>query len=129
MREKIKEIIPCNLKLEDVLSSGSKFDKFDIIQTNLCLEIVCESIEEFKHTLCKLEKLLKPGGYLLCLTAKGGRWYTCDGAGKMYHQLNLEEAEIQTAFRESGSSCMLQVITNRNSTVVLRLVVGGRGVG
>lgn len=102
LKGKITEVIPCNIREDDFLGSATRFSKFDIIHTNLCLEIACESKEEFNHCLNKLGSLLKPGGYLVVLTAKGGAWYTCAGAGSKLFQLKMEEADIIEAVRQSG---------------------------
>ena len=102
LRQKITEIIPCNLRNSGSIVPETKFSSFDIVQTNLCLEIACDSVDEFKKTVCKLGKLLKPGGYLLCLTAKGGAWYTCAGGGDKMHQLKMAEEDILTAFKEAS---------------------------
>lgn len=101
LRQKIREIIPCNIKAEHILES-TKFAPFDIVQTNLCLEAACESKEEFTECLRGLKDLLRPGGYVVCLTAKGGSWYTCAGAGNKLHQLKMEEEDILQAFKDAG---------------------------
>lgn len=109
MREKIKEIIPCNIRADDLLGSQTQFSQFDIIHTNLCLEVACESKDEFSHCVAKLGALLKPGGYLLVLTAKGGAWYTCAGAGSKLFQLKIEEEDIRRAIADSGEICVASI--------------------
>lgn len=100
LRNKIDQIIPCDVKSEDMLGPYQKL--FDVVHTNLCLEIVCETPADFINALSNLRKLVKPGGYLLCLTAKEGSWYTCAGYGTKLHQLFLNESEILKAFGNSG---------------------------
>lgn len=100
LRDKITEITSCNIRAESFLDSQVK--QFDVIHTNLCLEIACESMEEFSKCLAKLGELLKPGGYFVMLTAKGGRWYTCAGAGDKLFQLKMEEKDILEAVKLSG---------------------------
>ena len=101
MRQKIDEVIPCNIREETILES-TKFVPFDIIQTNLCFEAVCETMEEFGQNLRKLKDLLKPGGYVLCLTSRGGSWYTCAGGGTKFHMLKIDEKDLIQAFKDSG---------------------------
>lgn len=100
LRNKIDEIISCDVKSEEML--GPHHKRFDVVHTNLCLEIVCETAVNFTDALSNLKKLLKPGGYLLCLTAKEGSWYTCAGNGTRYHQLFLNESEILKALKNAG---------------------------
>jgi hypothetical protein len=102
LRGKIKEVIACNIRSDEFLDSKAQFSTFDVIHTNLCLEIASESKEEFNRCIHTLGTMLKPGGYLVCLTAKGGAWYTCAGAGGKLFQLKMEEEDIIEAFTESG---------------------------
>ena len=102
LREKIADVTPCNIRAESFLDSKTEVSQFDVVHTNLCLEIACETQEEFCKCLGKLGDLLKPGGYFVMLTAKGGRWYTCAGAGDKLFQLKLEEADIVEAVKMSG---------------------------
>jgi len=101
LRGKIKEVIPCNIRDNSILGERT-IEKFDIVQTNLCLEVACESKEEFTKCVGGLKTLLKPGGYLVFLTAKGGSWYTCAGSGCKLHQLKMEEEDILEAVKQSG---------------------------
>ena len=99
IRSRIEHVISCNIRSENFIDASSHYD---FIHTNLCLEIACESKSEFSMCISKLGTLLAPGGYLVCLTAKGGAWYTCAGAGKKLFQLKMEEEDILKAFEESG---------------------------
>lgn len=81
---------------------GAHQKTFDVVHTNLCLEIVCETADNFTEALSNLRKLVKPGGYVLSLTAKEGSWYTCAGNGTRLHQLFLNESEILKAFKNAG---------------------------
>ena len=107
LRNKIDEIVSCDVKSEFMLGAHQK--TFDVVHTNLCMEIVCETPADFTGALSNLKKLVKPGGYVLCLTAKEGSWYTCAGNGTKYHQLFLDESEILKAFNNAGNfilACM-----------------------
>ena len=102
LRNKIGEIVSCDVKSQYMIGPDHK--PFDIVHTNLCLEIVCETPPDFTEALSNLRKLVKPGGYVLCLTAKEGSWYTCAGYGTKLHQLFLKETEILKAFDNAGKS-------------------------
>lgn len=107
LREKLKEVTSCNIRAKEFLDSGAQVKQFDIIHTNLCLETACESKAEFCHCITKLGDLLKPRGYLVCLTAKGGAWYTCAGGGDKLFQLKMEEEDILKAVTQSGEPVFL----------------------
>lgn len=100
IRNRIQHIVSCNIRSENFIDASSHYD---FIHTNLCLEIACETKNEFNRCISKLGTLLTPGGFLVCLTAKGGAWYTCAGAGKKLFQLKMEEEDILKAFEESAS--------------------------
>ena len=102
LQGKILDIVKCNIRSDELLDGKSQFTEFDIIHTNLCLEIACKTKEEFDSCIASLGKLLRPGGYLVCLTAKGGAWYTCAGSGKKLFQLKMEEEDVIGAFKKSG---------------------------
>ncbi len=109
LRGKLKEVIPCNIRDKTILGDR-EIKLYDIIQTNLCLEIASESKEEFSRCIANLKDFLKPGGYLVCLTAKGGSWYTCAGSGCKFHQLKMEEEDILWTIRKSGEVQSAQLL-------------------
>ena len=82
-----------------------------MIHTNLCIEIVCETLGDFTKTIAKLRRYLKPNGYIVCLTAKGGSWYTCAGTGERFHQLHMNEMDIVTAFENAGVYVVVTICT------------------
>ena len=118
LRNKIEEIVLCDVKSEDMLSPYQK--PFNIVHTNLCLEIVCETAADFIDALSNLRKLVRPGGYLLCLTAKEGSWYTCAGFGTKLHQLFLNESEILKAFTDAGK-CEVECVHVVHTCTYLQL--------
>jgi hypothetical protein len=73
LREKIKDIIPC-----DASKSDSFFDtdhekcQYDIVQSNGCFEVVLNSPEAYREGIVKLASYVKPGGHLQLLTSAGG---------------------------------------------------------
>lgn len=101
IRSKIQSISFCDIRQDKPLGNIEK--KFDVIHTNLCLEIVCEDKEAFYGAFGKFHQYLKPRGYLLCLAALEGSWYLCwNGGDKKWHQLYLHSEDLDTAFERSG---------------------------
>ena len=101
IRRKLKDIVSCDVRAEKPL--GSVDQKFDIIHTNLCLEIVCEDIEAFHKAFAKFHQYLKPKGYLVCLAALEGSWYLCWNGGKQkWHQLYLRSEDLEETFSRAG---------------------------
>ncbi len=101
IRSKIQNIAFCDARSEKPL--GAIQEQFDVIHTNLCLEIVCEDKEAFYTVFGRLRQYLKPKGYLLCLAALEGSWYLCwNGGDKKWHQLYLQSEDLDTAMEKSG---------------------------
>jgi len=101
LRRKIQDIVFCDIRSDKPLGGLQK--QYDVIHTNLVLEIVCEDKEEFYHSFTKFHQYLKPKGYLLCLAALEGSWYLCwNGGDTKWHQLNLTNDDLDKAFEKSG---------------------------
>ena len=101
MRVKIKEIIGCDV-MSDNLVENRQTPLFDVIHANLCLEAVCQSLDEYVETVKKLKQMLKPGGYLLCIGSKGSSWYTCSGSGHKFYVLSMTEKELEECYEKAG---------------------------
>ena len=102
MRRAITEIVKGDIRSPEILA-GASVTKFDVVQTNLCLEIASDDLAEFKAAIKSLRQCLKPDGYLVSLTAKEGAWYSCTtGCGLKLHQLSLNEDSIHAAIEEAG---------------------------
>ena len=103
MREKIKEIIPCD---------GSKFDSFfkeayqnrqyDIVQTSRCFESILDSGEAYQQAIVKLASYVKPGGYLQIITAIGINWCSCAGADNKLYALNVKVEDVLKGIEKAG---------------------------
>ena len=76
LRSKLRQIIRCDARAEQVLGDATIPHSFDIISCNLCLESVCQNVHEYVDCLKKLRKLLKPNGFLVGISAIGAAWYT-----------------------------------------------------
>ena len=76
LRSKLRQIIRCDARADQVLGDATIPHSFDIISCNLCLESVCQNVHEYVDCLKKLRKLLKPNGFLVGITAIEAAWYT-----------------------------------------------------
>ena len=99
LRSKIKAIIRCDARADDVLG-GATSGPFDIISTNLCIGAVAQSLDEYRGMLCKINKLLKPGGYLIDMVAE-----ECDGypvGEHNFYYLYMKKEEILSSVTSAG---------------------------
>jgi hypothetical protein len=70
LRQKIRAIVPCDIKADNILEIPSNLCEkygtpYDVVATSNCLEAVLASEQEYKDVVKKLAKLVKPGGYLV----------------------------------------------------------------
>ena len=75
----IVKVVPCDIfQPEPVEDKGP----YDIVSTVLCLEYVCMTNEEYKESVTKLARLVKPGGTLLMQTDENV--HSWSHTGKMF---------------------------------------------
>ena len=103
MREKIKEIIPC-----DASNPDSFFDaeyqtrQYDIVQCNSCLEGVVNSREAFSNSVTRLASFVKPGGYLQLRTSIGGTWCLFPGLDHPVYWLPVLTEDVLKGIEMAG---------------------------
>lgn len=92
MREKVKEIIPCDASNVDAFFEGEYQNcQYDIVQSSRCFEAVVSSCEAYQQGIVKLASYVKPGGYLQIITAVGAEWYSCAGVDYNLYSLKVEK--------------------------------------
>ena len=104
MREKIKEIIPCDARLDSFLEGEYATRQYDIVQCNGCFEAVLDSREAYQRAVAKLTSYVKPGGYLQLLTAVGRGWYSFPAVTLYVLKVNQDDGVkgIEMAGEENG---------------------------
>jgi|GEM_PF-610364 len=71
MKQKIKRITPLDISV----LHNELVNKFDIVQTNFCIEGATDDISEFKRSLTYVHSYLKKGGTLLMAAIEGALAY------------------------------------------------------
>ncbi len=102
VRNKLREIKSCDVRSDDLLDPTTQIKSFDVIQTNLCLEAVCQSLDEYVSKVRRLAQMLNPGGYILCIASKGSCWYTCSGSGHKFYVLKMTQKELEDCYVKAG---------------------------
>lgn len=101
MREKIQNIIPCDIHKANPFEPAV-FDPgfFDCITDNFCLGASCKTEDEFKAAVLKLSGYIRPGGQMLMVGAIGQTYYRvgCEKFFNLYKTKNL----VETALREAN---------------------------
>ena len=98
VRSRLSSILHCDIKKRPALPNH--LDPFDIVCSNLCLESVNETYEEFAESICLLYSLLRPGGYLALMVSVERTVYTV--SGHKFYQLYLTMADITRALKSAG---------------------------
>ena len=98
LRRTMKAIIPCDITEEYPL--GVQEEPFEIVSTNLCLEVACKSYMEYKAAVKKLAGLLKLGGFMTMTVVERETYYMV-GQDKWYC-LYLTLSQVIEALEEAG---------------------------
>ena len=61
MRKTVKAVVHCDIFADSPIEKGYE-GPYDVIMSNLCIDGACKTIDEFKTSLNKLTRMLKPGG-------------------------------------------------------------------
>ncbi|XP_023243709.1 nicotinamide N-methyltransferase-like, partial [Centruroides sculpturatus] len=72
-RQKIKEVIPCDVLQKDIISSD--VGKFDVLFTSLCLEGACTTLEDFKAAVKNFNNYILPNGGLVMMVVLNATYY------------------------------------------------------
>jgi hypothetical protein len=81
-----------------ILSDTS--NEYDIIVSCECLDVACQTSDEYKNAVGRLVRLLKPGGLLVLLAAIDCSYYTV--GNERFAGLPLNEHLIREALEEAG---------------------------
>ena len=102
LRQVIKAVIPCDIHKNPPVEPAYH-GPYDVIFTSFCLEIACNSLEEFSGAVSKLAKLLKPEGKLVIMTMEGpgDTFYYMDG-DKKFFALSISEEALTTILQQNG---------------------------
>ncbi|XP_045126947.1 indolethylamine N-methyltransferase-like [Portunus trituberculatus] len=95
LRSRFTKIIPCDLTMDNPLTSPAHRASYDVIMTNLCLEFVASSKDAFNLMVGRLVSLLRPGGVLIMAGALMCTKYQL--GGQTYHSVPLGEEDLRAA--------------------------------
>ena len=103
IREKIKEIIPCDASNPDSFFDA-KFQarQYDIVQVNACLETVADTRDAFSNSIARMASFVKPGGYLQILTGIEATWYTFPGLDHPLYVMAVYKEDVLKGIEMAG---------------------------
>ena len=99
LRSKIDDVLFCDVKLTNMVPKLG-VGKVDIIVSNICIENVVQSVEEYESIIERIKNLLNPKGFFLTVANLGCSFYHIDG--KRYPCYPITEEDIITSLQKSG---------------------------
>ena len=99
VRRSVKDIIPCNILDERIVSEESGL--FDCITTACCLDGVCSDMDTYRKAVKNLSLCLRPGGHVVSFAFPQTDTYSF-GEVTFGALKTLTEAEKVAAFTEAG---------------------------
>ena len=107
LRAKCKEFLCGNLLAKNVLSSDSEpsdgfYEKFDIVSSNFCCDVVATDVKEYQSYVQSVGELVKPGGFIISLVSlEESYWHTSYSDERLFH-LYLTKDDAEKAYSEAG---------------------------
>ena len=98
IRSKVKTLCKCDVHADEVLSVPPS--QFDVVSANFYLELMADTVEDFRGNLKKLSALVKPGGFFISLTSLQGSYRMVEGARRTC--VYLERADVEDAFKSAN---------------------------
>jgi len=100
VRERVKQVMPCNLLHDFPLENTDLRGTYDVLVSNLCAEAVAPDIQTWNRHIAKFADLLKPGGLLIMTTVKQSRAYSVGEHN--FSVLPLTERDVIAGLRAAG---------------------------
>ena len=102
IKRKVKSVVPCDVTKDPIvnLESAEIGKAFDVVSTSLCIEAGVSSEQEYKRTVTKLCKFLKPNGYL-CMFGVLNETFYCVGKVK-FRTFPVTQVMIEEAMKAGG---------------------------
>lgn len=102
MREKIKDVIPCDAANPSLFSTDPLDCQYDIVQSKGCIEAVVGTREAYSEGIAKLASFVKPGGYLVVITGKHCQSYCFPGVDYSLYVLEVDTEDVLRGIEMSG---------------------------
>ncbi|XP_023214283.1 nicotinamide N-methyltransferase-like isoform X1 [Centruroides sculpturatus] len=99
LRQKIKEVIPCDVLQKDIISSD--VGKFDALFTSLCLEGACATLEDYKTAVKNFGNYILPnGGFVMVSVLECSYYYL--GNNEKLPSLFVTREFVNETLKEAG---------------------------
>ncbi|XP_074072818.1 nicotinamide N-methyltransferase-like [Macrotis lagotis] len=98
LRERVKQFLKCYMIQSQTLDPIS-FPQADCLLSTYCLELAA-NLPTFQQSLKNLNGLLKPGGYVVLVTALKGNYYMV--GDQRFSLLFLTQEEVEAALEKAG---------------------------
>lgn len=92
----MKQVLKCNVLSENPFHPES-IEPAECVITSLCLESACKDLQSYRDALCRVAKLLRPGGALVMVGVLGETFYYIDKI--RFSCLQLSKANVEDVLR------------------------------
>lgn len=106
LRRKIRAMVHCDIFEDSPIQAGYE-GPYDIVMSNMCIDGVCKSLEEFEVAVSKLARLLKPGGKFTIITNSNLNLGSCctygvGGSGDTFPSIGITREFLLTTLKSAG---------------------------
>jgi hypothetical protein len=98
IRKRVTRVLPCDVTQPSPIDGVGQ--DYDVLVSNLCIEAVANSKEQWKQYLRHATSLLKSGGKLIMTAVRGGNAYSV--GQNVFHVLPIFEPDFEEALPEMG---------------------------
>ncbi|KAM9454849.1 nicotinamide N-methyltransferase-like [Clarias gariepinus] len=74
LRQRVRRVLKCNV-LSDNMFQPEIIKPAECVITSLCLEVACKDLPTYRDALCRVSKLVSPGGALVMIGVLGETFY------------------------------------------------------
>ncbi|XP_043846520.1 nicotinamide N-methyltransferase-like [Dromiciops gliroides] len=99
LRKRVKQVLKCDITQSQPLDPVS-LPQADCLLVTYCLESACKDLPTYDQALKNLSSLLKPGGFLVILSALKCSYYMV--GDQRFSNLFLTQEEIKAAIEKAG---------------------------
>ena len=106
IRRKVTDIIPCNLKMEDIIDPQYVPENgFDVVTSVGVLNLAASTMEEFNWMFKNIHSIMKSGGIFIGYVSGRATWYSPDPgsiSSSKYPSVYVTEDDLRSALKYSG---------------------------
>ncbi len=105
VRSVVKAVVSCDITQDPPIENGYE-GPYDILISCLCLETACKTKQEYEEEVCRIWRLIKPGGVFLLYSTESetdcNQLRPYEVGGKTFYDLPLSKAFVLETLEKMG---------------------------